>query len=114
MLYPAVMAMLTASATSTGTGMDTEMGTAVRTPLTLTGLPVTASYTDSSAMHYHQQVRAKKPHNISLAHCERNKIKPGFVLTLQAYLTFSFFLATSKQTGTTMAQHTEARMHTGV
>lgn len=58
-LYPVATATPTAAAVSTGTGTDTETGIATCTPLTLTGLPATASCMDSPTMYYHQQVRTK-------------------------------------------------------
>lgn len=53
----------------------------------------------------------KKLHK-SIAHCEVNVIKHGSVATLHAYLTFPLCLATSKQTRPTLAQFTEATIHT--
>lgn len=55
------MATLTDMAMSTETGTDTEMGIVLCTPLTLTSLPATASYTDSSTMHYYQQGPTSPP-----------------------------------------------------
>lgn len=48
--------MATLTATSTGTGMETGTGIPTHIPTILTGQPATASCTDSSAMHYYQQV----------------------------------------------------------
>lgn len=59
-LYPVATAMLTAAALSKRTGTDTEMGIETHTLLILTGLAVRASSTDTSTMHYYQQVRTSK------------------------------------------------------
>lgn len=85
--------MATLTATSTGTGMETGTGIPTHIPTILTGQPATASCTDSSAMHYYQQVSVMRLNTcMSSTRIFVNIINRGSVI-----ISHPLPLATSKQ-----------------
>lgn len=100
--------MATLTATSTGTGMETGTGIPTHIPTILTGQPATASCTDSSAMHYYQQVSVMRLNTcMSSTWIFVNIINHGSVI-----ISHPLPLATSKQMQSLRNSEWPQYMHT--